>query len=1005
MRGRSPRCSTASPEAVACERPSSETNAGSPASTSGRRTTRRCASAESSGHRWSSRICGRSSASTTPTGRWCATPRRSRRGVGCPTPTPSASRRLAATTLRSTQVTTRSSNSKTPGSKSSTSGRPHESRRRRLPERRQVLARQPPHAVARGDRARAAGPHARPQGAPHGVERAQTDADRHRRRRPRGPRRDAALDPGAGACGARGRAGRAVRRRRARRPAPRRPRDGRPAAAGQSPRDRRGQQGRPGRRRAARRRVPRARLRRTDRCLGRPGPRHRRPARSPRRGCARERGAGGGRGHRPARADRPPERRQVEHGQPHPRRRARDRLRGRRHHPRRDRPAVHIRGPQTDPRRHRRPAPSGQGRRLDRVLHLAAQPPRGRARRRCARRLRRGRRHHLAGPADRRARDAVRLRHRARPQQVGPDRRGGPARGRPRPRARLRRQQAAPAPARADRQRDDRPPRAALARRGDGARRPHLRPDPDPAAQPLPVGDPGDPPAAGQAEPPSEAHLHDADGGAAAALLDPGQLAPARHARLRLLHREPHARALSAGGNPADHRLRRAQGAPRRGTRQPAPPARPAPGCLAAAAATPVLLLDANDRGAISNLMTLNDNEFLFTSESVTEGHPDQISDGVLDAVLRDDPTGRVACETLVNTGLVVVSGEISTDTYVDIQEIARETIRRIGYTDADLGFSADSAAVLNAIDKQSPDIAQGVDKAFETRTDPSDDDALDVAGAGDQGMMFGYATNETSEFMPLPISLAHKLAKRLSDVRKADVVPYLRPDGKTQVSVRYRDGRPVEIEKLLISTQHKEGAESLIPDDLWEHVVEPILPHDLYDVRKLRKNFLVNPTGRFVIGGPVGDAGLTGRKIIVDTYGGMARHGGGAFSGKDPSKVDRSAAYAARYVAKNVVAAGLAERCEVQVAYAIGVAHPVSLMVETFGTGKLPDSRISRLVEAEFDMRPGAFRKYLDLHRPIFQKTAAYGHFGREDADFTWERTDRADALRDAAGLTATAA
>src|SRR4051794_28284539 len=405
----------------------------------------------------------------------------------------------------------------------------------------------------------------------------------------------------------------------------------------------------------------------------------------------------------------------------------------------------------------------------------------------------------------------------------------------------------------------------------------------------------------------------------------------------------------------------------------------------------------------------LSENEYLFTSESVTEGHPDkvadQISDGVLDAVMADDPTGRVACETLVNTGLVVVSGEISTETYVDIQDIARETIRNIGYVDADLGFSADSAAVLNAIDKQSPDIAQGVDQAYETRTDPGDDDALDVAGAGDQGMMFGYATNETPELMPLPISLAHQLAKRLADVRKAEVVPYLRPDGKTQVSVRYRDGRPVEIEKLLISTQHREGAESLIPDDLWEHVVEPILPKELYDAAKLRKNYLVNPTGRFVIGGPVGDAGLTGRKIIVDTYGGMARHGGGAFSGKDPSKVDRSAAYAARYVAKNVVAAGLAQRCEVQVAYAIGVAHPVSVMVETFGTGKVDRATLSELVDSHFDLRPGAFRDELKLHRPIYQKTAAYGHFGREDHDFTWERTDKAAALAEAAGLSAPAA
>jgi S-adenosylmethionine synthetase len=407
----------------------------------------------------------------------------------------------------------------------------------------------------------------------------------------------------------------------------------------------------------------------------------------------------------------------------------------------------------------------------------------------------------------------------------------------------------------------------------------------------------------------------------------------------------------------------------------------------------------------------LSDNEYLFTSESVTEGHPDkvadQISDGVLDAVLRDDPYGRVACETLVNTGLVVVSGEITTETYVDIQEIARETIRSIGYTDADLGFSADSCAVLNAIDKQSPDIAQGVDAAYEARHDPADDDALDVAGAGDQGMMFGYATSETDELMPLPISLAHKLAKRLAEVRKAEVLPYLRPDGKTQVTVRYLDGRPVEIEKVLISTQHRDGfdSETVIKPDLFEHVILPILPHDLFDEKKLLKNFLVNPTGRFVIGGPVGDAGLTGRKIIVDTYGGMARHGGGAFSGKDPSKVDRSAAYAARYVAKNLVAAGLADRVEVQVAYAIGVAHPVSVMVETFGTEKIGRGQILRLVEEHFDLRPGAFREELKLHRPIYQKTAAYGHFGREDHDFTWEKTDKAEILRQAAGLGATGA
>jgi S-adenosylmethionine synthetase len=403
-------------------------------------------------------------------------------------------------------------------------------------------------------------------------------------------------------------------------------------------------------------------------------------------------------------------------------------------------------------------------------------------------------------------------------------------------------------------------------------------------------------------------------------------------------------------------------------------------------------------------MTTLSDNEFLFTSESVTEGHPDkiadQISDGVLDAVMRDDPTGRVACETLVNTGLVVVSGEITTETYVDIQEIARETIKRIGYTDAEYGFDYNTCAVINAIDKQSPDIAQGVDKAYEARTDPGDDDELDLAGAGDQGMMFGYATSETEELMPLPILMAHKLAKRLADVRKAEIIPYLRPDGKTQVTVRYVDGRPAEIEKLLISTQHRDGAESLLKDDLWEHVVEPVLPEELYDRVKLHKKLLVNPTGRFVIGGPMGDCGLTGRKIIVDTYGGMARHGGGAFSGKDPSKVDRSAAYAARYVAKNVVAAGLADRCEVQVAYAIGVAHPVSVMVECFGTEKVSRARIQELISEHFDLRPGAFRSYLRLHRPIFQKTAAYGHFGREDHDFTWERTDKAGALRASAGL-----
>jgi S-adenosylmethionine synthetase len=402
----------------------------------------------------------------------------------------------------------------------------------------------------------------------------------------------------------------------------------------------------------------------------------------------------------------------------------------------------------------------------------------------------------------------------------------------------------------------------------------------------------------------------------------------------------------------------------------------------------------------------LSENEHLFTSESVTEGHPDkmadQISDGVLDAVMAEDPNGRVACETLVNTGLVVVSGEISTTTYVDVPRIVRDTVNRIGYNDATYGFDCHTCAVISAIDEQSPDIAQGVDHAYESRTDPSDDDELDVAGAGDQGMMFGYATRETKELMPIPISLAHRLAHRLAEVRRAEILPYLRPDGKTQVTVRYRDGKPVAIEKILISTQHKPGvdAQTLIKPDLWEHVVRPILPPAMYDEESLLDQFLVNPTGKFEIGGPMGDCGLTGRKIIVDTYGGAARHGGGAFSGKDPSKVDRSAAYAARYVAKNVVAAGLADRCEIQVAYAIGVAHPVSVMVETYGTEKVGRGKITALIDEHFDLRPGAFREYLKLHRPIYQKTAAYGHFGREDHDFTWEKTDKADLLRDAAGL-----
>ncbi len=396
---------------------------------------------------------------------------------------------------------------------------------------------------------------------------------------------------------------------------------------------------------------------------------------------------------------------------------------------------------------------------------------------------------------------------------------------------------------------------------------------------------------------------------------------------------------------------------------------------------------------------------FLFTSESVTEGHPDkiadQISDGVLDAVLRDDPYGRVACETLVTTGLVVVAGEISTTTFVDIPFVARETVRAIGYDDAVFGFDCDTCAVISTIDRQSPDIAQGVNTAFEQRAAGSGDE-LDVAGAGDQGMMFGYACNETPELMPLPIALAHRLAERLAKVRKDGTLPYLRPDGKTQVSVRYEDGRPVAVEKLLISTQHAESvdSEAQIKGDLWEHVVVPVIPEDLFDPDTLRRSFLVNPTGRFVIGGPMGDCGLPGRKIIVDTYGGMARNGGGAFSGKAPSKVDRSAAYAARWVAKNVVAAGLADRAEVQVAYAIGVAQPVSVMVETFGTEKVSRQTILQLIHDHFDLRPGAFREELRLHRPIYHKTAAYGHFGRSDPDFTWEITNKAEAMRADAGL-----
>jgi S-adenosylmethionine synthetase len=408
---------------------------------------------------------------------------------------------------------------------------------------------------------------------------------------------------------------------------------------------------------------------------------------------------------------------------------------------------------------------------------------------------------------------------------------------------------------------------------------------------------------------------------------------------------------------------------------------------------------------------------FSFTSESVTEGHPDkiadQISDSVLDAVLTNDPNGRVACETLITTGLVVVAGEITTESYVDIPGLVRERIREIGYTRAKFGFDADTCGVMVALDEQSPDIAQGVDASFEVQH--GDDDPLDRVGAGDQGLMFGYASKETDELMPLPIMLAHRIAKRLSEVRKADVLPYLRPDGKSQVTIRYEvdaEGRqrPVEIERVLISTQHRDGldVETLLKPDLAENVLHPILPKDLYDERRLENDkdfFYCNPTGKFVIGGPMGDTGLTGRKIIVDTYGGAAPHGGGAFSGKDPTKVDRSAAYAARYVAKNVVAAGLADRCQVQVAYAIGVAKPMSVLVETFGTEAIPVAKIEELVSEHFDLRPAAILRDLDLRRPIYAKTAAYGHFGREDRDFTWERTDKADALREAAGLAEPAA
>jgi S-adenosylmethionine synthetase len=406
---------------------------------------------------------------------------------------------------------------------------------------------------------------------------------------------------------------------------------------------------------------------------------------------------------------------------------------------------------------------------------------------------------------------------------------------------------------------------------------------------------------------------------------------------------------------------------------------------------------------------------YLFTSESVTEGHPDkvadQISDTVLDAVLAEDPQGRVACETLVTTGLVMVAGEISTETYVDVPRLVRDRIAQIGYTSSDLGLDAETCGVITTIKEQSPDIARGVDTAYEMQQDPGDDDPLDQVGAGDQGMMFGYACRETPELMPLPITLAHAICRRLAEVRKTGVLPYLRPDGKAMVTVRYEEdehgrSRPTEIERLLIVCQHMAGVdpETRIKPDVIEHVLHPILPREFCDESRLgeREFVLVNPTGQFVVGGPRADTGLTGRKIIVDSYGGAARQGGGCFSGKDPTKVDRSAAYATRYAAKNLVAAGLVDRCELEVAYAIGVAHPVSVTVECFGTEAIPVPRIEALVAEHFDLRPAAIIRDLDLTRPIYTKTAAYGHFGRSDDDFTWERTDRADALREAAGLAA---
>nr|WP_318836033.1 methionine adenosyltransferase [Desulfuromonas versatilis] len=385
--------------------------------------------------------------------------------------------------------------------------------------------------------------------------------------------------------------------------------------------------------------------------------------------------------------------------------------------------------------------------------------------------------------------------------------------------------------------------------------------------------------------------------------------------------------------------------------------------------------------------------DFLFTSESVTEGHPDkiadQISDGVLDAILAQDPKARVACETLVTTGMAMIAGEITTTAYVDMPGIVRQTIKEIGYDDSSMGFDYETCAVLTSIDRQSPDISMGVTEG---------EGMFKEQGAGDQGLMFGYACNETPELMPMPITFAHKLTKRLSEVRKSGLLPFLRPDGKSQVSIQYINDKPIRVDAVVVSSQHSpEVTYETLKEGIVEEVVRKIIPAELLDEKT---KYFINPTGRFVVGGPMGDCGLTGRKIIVDTYGGQGSHGGGAFSGKDPSKVDRSASYMARYVAKNIVASGLADKCEVQVAYAIGVAEPVSVMINTFGTGKIPSNDIARIAREEFDMRPAAIIKTLDLLRPIYQKTAAYGHFGRELPEFTWERTDRAESLRKRAGL-----